>query len=191
MQGKRCSSSWPVNSLRQRMNDMPDTDVQFRRLVPGDRRDAVTLFETMSQVFEEQRSPVSPAYTDQLLASPEFYAIAAMSDSRIIGGLTAHVIPMTRNESRELFIYDLAVVPDWRRKGVGSGLIGKARELAAQEGVHVAFVMADADDDHAIEFYRSTPATASHAVVFTLVHSTTRLNTIRDSPSSGPALRDE
>ncbi|HSK17830.1 MAG TPA: GNAT family N-acetyltransferase, partial [Longimicrobiales bacterium] len=117
--------------------------------------------------FEEQRSPVSPAYADRLLASAEFYAIAAMADGRIVGGLTAHVIPMTRNESRELFIYDLAVVPDWRRKGVGSGLIGKARELAAREGIDVAFVMADGDDDDAIEFYGSTPATASRAVVFT------------------------
>ncbi len=70
---------------------------------------ARSMFELMAEVFEEDHAELSDAYIDQVLSQENFWAVAAFADDMIIGGLTAHVLPMTRSETRELFIYDLAV----------------------------------------------------------------------------------
>jgi aminoglycoside 3-N-acetyltransferase I len=56
----------------------------------------------MAQVFSEDCNPLSDGYLDQLLRRREFWAIAAYSGEDIIGGITAHVLPMTRAESSEI-----------------------------------------------------------------------------------------
>ena len=62
--------------------------------------------------------------------------------THIIGGLTAHTLPMTRDESAEIFIYDLAVRADRQRRGVGRLLINTLRADATAAGIGVVFVAA-------------------------------------------------
>jgi aminoglycoside 3-N-acetyltransferase I len=59
---------------------------------------------------------------------------------------------MTRNESTGLFIYDLAVHPDHQRRGAGRALIPALRAKAADCAISVAFVPADNEDTHALDF---------------------------------------
>jgi aminoglycoside 3-N-acetyltransferase I len=121
----------------------------------------------MAGVFEEDREDISDAYIDRLLGRSEFWAIAAFVGQDAIGGLTAHTLPMTRNASSEIFIYDLAVRRDHQRRGVGRELVAKLREEAAEIGVHDIFVPADNDDAHALDFYRALGAAASPVTIFT------------------------
>lgn len=53
------------------------------------------------------------------------------------------MLPLTRAEACEIFIYDIAVRPDHQRKGVGRCLITALREEAAAVGVTVLFVLAE------------------------------------------------
>src|SRR5690554_6303440 len=122
--------------------------VHARRLGPGDRDHARGVFALMAAVFEEPATPLSDAYIDRLLARPDFWAVAAFSDEGgIVGGLTAHTLPMTRSEASELFIYDIAVHPDHQRQGIGRLLIETLRAGGAAAGVGDVFVPADDDDD--------------------------------------------
>src|SRR5579862_8312588 len=93
------------------------------RLGPSDGRTAGRLFAMMAAVFDEAHETLSDAYLDRLLARDEFWVIAAFSGDDVVGGLTAHALPMTRTESRELFIYDVAVREDHQRQGVGRRLL--------------------------------------------------------------------
>lgn len=79
----------------------------------------------------------------------------------------AHVLPMTRSESRELFIYDLAVHPDHQRRGIGRALVEALRALGTSEGIGVAFVPADNEDDHALAFYEALGGEAAPVTIFT------------------------
>jgi aminoglycoside 3-N-acetyltransferase I len=124
------------------------------RLGPSDRHVARRLFEVMAGVFEEGHDELSDAYIDGLLARAEFWAIAARSGDDVIGGLTAHTLPMTRTESREIFIYDIAVRRDHQRRGVGRALMTHLGQAAADAGIREIFVPAEAEDLEAIEFYR-------------------------------------
>lgn len=137
------------------------------RLKTGDRELARALFSMMAEVFEEEGEVLSDAYLDRLLAREEFWAIAALDDDRVIGGITAHTLPMTRAETSEVFIYDVAVRRDHQRKGVGRHLMGELRDLAAAAGILELFVPADDDDVHALDFYRAVGGAASPVTFFT------------------------
>ncbi len=137
------------------------------RLTTGDRELARRLFATMAQVFEEQCERLSDSYLDRLLEREDFWAVAALAGEEVVGGVTAHTLPMTRTESSELFIYDIAVRPDWQRKGVGRLLMTALRDAAAAAGIRDVFVPADNDDTHALDFYRALGGASSQVTFFT------------------------
>jgi len=121
----------------------------------------------MAEVFEEEHAELSDAYVDRLLARQDFWAIAAVVDDEVIGGLTAHTLPMTRAESSEIFIFDIAVRADHQRTGVGRQLLAALRAEAAAQGILEVFVAADDEDVHALDFYRATGGVASPVTMFT------------------------
>jgi aminoglycoside 3-N-acetyltransferase I len=126
------------------------------------------LFVVMAEVFEEPCVPLGDAYLARLLARDDFWAIAAFDDAGdIIGGITAHTLPMTRAESAEIFIYDIAVRAQNQRQGVGRGLMEALRAAAAAIGIDDVFVPADDDDQHALDFYRALGGAAAPVTIFT------------------------
>lgn len=147
------------------------TDITIERLTTADAARARDLFALMARVFEEDEGepaePVSQAYAAGVLARPDFWALAASVDGRLVGGLTAHTLPMTRAEASEVFIYDLAVVPEWQRRGIGRRLVAALRERASARGIGVVFVPADDEDTHALDFYRAIGGEAAPVTIFT------------------------
>jgi aminoglycoside 3-N-acetyltransferase I len=136
------------------------------RLQPGDRELARALFALMAEVFDEPREALSDRYLDRLLAREDFWAVAAFDGDQIIGGVTAHSLPMTNTEAVEVFIYDLAVRHDHQRQGVGRHLVTELRNSAAASGIANVFVAADNDDLHALDFYRTLGGRASPVTLF-------------------------
>jgi aminoglycoside 3-N-acetyltransferase I len=150
-------------------------ELHVRRLAADDRDMARALFSTMAAVFETRVEPLSDAYIDRLLGVPTFWAFAAFDGGGIIGGLTAHTLPMTSGERSEILIYDIAVREDRQRQGVGRRLVAALLESAAGEGIGVVFVPADNEDTHALDFYRALGGQDSPVTFFTFdVQSRTR-----------------
>jgi aminoglycoside 3-N-acetyltransferase I len=122
----------------------------------------------MGEVFEDPAvPPPSEAYVAGLLDRPDLWAYAAVADGAPVGGLTAFVLPLTRAEAGELFLYDLAVRPDHQRRGVGRALLERLRADGAAAGVAEVWVPADDEDTHALDFYRRTGGTGQAVTIFT------------------------
>lgn len=85
--------------------------IEVKRLGGGDVPLAQETFRLMADVFEEGGKALSDRYVATLLGRPDFWAMVALGDGVPIGGITAHALPMTRSETKELFIYD------WRGAG--------------------------------------------------------------------------
>lgn len=141
--------------------------MQSKRLALGDNQLASALFRMMAEVFGEAHEPLSDDYLDGLLGRDGFWAMAAFVDGEIVGGLTAHTMPMTRTETSEVFIYDIAVKENHRRKGVGRHLMAALREAAATGNIQDVLVGADNEDGHALDFYRALGGAASPVTFFT------------------------
>jgi aminoglycoside 3-N-acetyltransferase I len=140
---------------------------EFRRLRAGDRDIARRLFAVMAEVFDEPGEPLSDRYLDALLSRETFWAIAAFARDEVVGGLTAHTLPMTRAEYSEVFIYDVAVRADHQRRGIGRQLVTLLRASAAEAGIEDLFVPADTDDTHALDFYRALGGAPAAVTMFT------------------------
>lgn len=149
------------------MTDPPPTSSQVRRLRVGDRDLARRLFAVMAEVFEEPSERLSDRYLDALLSREFFWALAALAGDEVVGGLTAHTLFMTRSESAEVFIYDVAVRRDRQRQGIGRQLVTALCAAAAEAGIGDVFVTADTTDAYALDFYRALGGVAATVTMFT------------------------
>ncbi len=142
--------------------------MEIIRLRPSNAALARETFLMMGEAFDDPgRTPLTDQYLVELLARENFWAYAAVLDDQAVGGVTAHVLPMTRTESGELFIYDLAVRSEWQRRGIGRSLIRRLREDGAAAGIAEMWVPADNEDTDALEFYRRTGGAEQAATIFT------------------------
>ena len=129
----------------------------LRRLGPN----GVPLLRKLTALFGEAfadsemygAKPPSGAYLEGLLAKEHVVAIVALAGEEVLGGLVAYELDKFERARRELYIYDLAVAAEHRRRGVATAVIEHLREIAAQRGVWVVYVQADYGDDPAIALY--------------------------------------
>ncbi len=115
------------------------------------------LLDLFGREFEEtptysSKQPDGP-YLRQLLGSEFFIALAATRQGQVVGGLAAYVLPKFEQARSEVYIYDLAVATDCRRKGIATALIKTLQSIAKQRGAWVIYVQADLIDDPAIALY--------------------------------------
>lgn len=117
------------------------------------------LLAVFADAFEDQVSYQSAVpsdeYLDKLLAREDFIPLVAVADGKVVGGLAAYVLQKFEQERSEIYIYDLAVLEEYRRRGIATGLIKKLREIARERGAWVIYVQADDGDEPAIKLYES------------------------------------
>jgi len=120
----------------------------------------------MAEVFQTERSDLSDSYVDGLLARPGMWVIAATVAGEVVGGLTAHTLAMTTYEGSEMFLYDIAVLGDFHRRGVGRSLVDTLLAGARATGIETVFVPAEDDDVHALDFYRALGGVPAAVTMF-------------------------
>ncbi len=117
------------------------------------------LLVVFAGAFEDQESyqsrVPSDAYLNSLLEREDFIPLVAVADGKVVGGLAAYVLKKFEQERKEIYIYDLAVDENYRRRHIATGLINDLRAIAREIGAYVIFVQADHGDDPAIKLYES------------------------------------
>lgn len=139
--------------------------ILIRRLRVSDQDVASSVTRVMASTFGEGNGSFS-ARLARLLKNDNFWIYGAFDNGQPVGGLTAHVIPVTREEGEELFIYDIAVQPSHQRQGIGGKLMTAALLAAKENGLLSAFVPADNDDEHALDFYKAMGGEAQPVTFF-------------------------
>jgi aminoglycoside 3-N-acetyltransferase I len=133
-----------------------------RRLGAGDVDAARRINALFAQVFEDPQSyasaPPSDVYLAELLGGEGIIAVVAEFREQVVGGLVAYVLPKLEQRRSEIYIYDLAVAVNHRRRGVATGLIHTLQRIAGERKAYVIFVQADRGDTAAIRLYESLGA---------------------------------
>ncbi len=94
-------------------------------------------------------------YLRSFLAKPHVIVVVAHHGEEVIGGLVAYELDKFERDRREIYIYDLAVAAEHRRKGVATGLIRELKRIARDRRAYVVYVQADRGDVPAISLYES------------------------------------
>jgi len=139
---------------------------QIKRLTKEHLADFHALVNVFNMVFEAESKIGSETHLLKLLSSKNFIALAALTENEVVGGLTAYELPMYYSDSSEIFVYDLAVNPEYQRMGIGKRLIRSLKSHCIKHGIKEFFVMAHEEDKHAIEFYRATGGKSEKVVNF-------------------------
>jgi ribosomal protein S18 acetylase RimI-like enzyme len=141
--------------------------IEYKKLEIGDLSHLTELIKVYEEVFEMEDFTLPNAqYLQSLLEKETVIFYVAITDIKVVGGLTAHILPSTYFPSSEVYIYDLAVETDFQRKGIGRELINSLKEYCASMQLKEIFVQADLEDRHAIEFYQATGGIAESVVHF-------------------------
>ena len=141
-------------------------NLEIKQLKQSETDTFMAMIEMFYTVFEEEPAIGSKAHLQRMLTDPRFIAIAAIHEHKVLGGLTAYVLPMYYSDSSEVLLYDMAVKPEHQRMGIGKALLQQLRQYCQMNGVGDFFVLAHAEDEHAIEFYRSTGGRSEQVVNF-------------------------
>ena len=131
----------------------------YKKLGAQDVPTLKQLLRVFGEAFNDlnayQSATPRDEYLRSLLAKQNFIVLVALADDRVVGGLVAYVLEKFEQERLEIYIYDLAVAEQHRRKGIATKLINDLRQIARERRAYVIYVQADRSDDAAIKLYES------------------------------------
>ena len=122
----------------------------IKRLDPEDAilgTKAVKLYKDMVVKTENMK---------RFLENKGTYLVVAEDEEEPVGFLLAYVLPRIDRNSAKLFIYELEVAAEHRRKGIGTALINFVRKIVKEEKFMNAFVFTSYSNKEAVEFYKHT-----------------------------------
>ena len=131
--------------------------IAVRRLGAGDLVSLRAMNALFGEVFDDAHSyasaPPGGAYLERLARQDQFIALSASIDGQLAGCLAAYELVKFEQERSELYIYDLAVRAEFRRRGVATALIAALRPIAQACGAWTIYVQADPVDGPAVALY--------------------------------------
>src|SRR5262245_62202311 len=135
-----------------------EAPVGVLRLTPADVSVMEELNALFGRAFSEPATygakPPGRPYLEALLGKEHVIALVARMRDEVVGGLVAYELDKFEQARREIYIYDLAVAEDYRRRGIATALIQRLQHIAEKRQAWAIFVQADYGDDPAIRLYQ-------------------------------------
>lgn len=128
------------------------------RLAPGDEE----LLSAGGSLFD--RPPREP-FLATFLAAPGHHLLVALREDGQPIGFTTGVETTHPDKGTEMFLYELAVDPEHRRRGVGGSLVTALASLARARGCYGMWVATEPDNVAALATYRAAGAAPPEACV--------------------------
>jgi aminoglycoside 3-N-acetyltransferase I len=139
----------PSTSTKQSM------DIQISKLSSNDLKDFLELVKVFEVVFEMNDFKMPEAvHLQRLLDKPDFFSLVARVDNRVAGGLTVYILHRYYSTKPGAYIYDMGVLPEYQRKGIGKKLIGHLFGYCRENNFEEVYVEAESGDTGAVNFYR-------------------------------------
>ena len=135
--------------------------VRIRRLSPGDEA-VVQRLTAEADRFELPGAPPrelpvpDDATSARFLGAETTHLLVAFAGSDPVGVLLAYELPRRHGDETKMILYEIGVREDWRRRGVGRGLIERFGDLCRERGARRAFVLTDEANEAAMALYAST-----------------------------------
>jgi aminoglycoside 3-N-acetyltransferase I len=131
----------------------------IKKLLPDDAH----LFKQLSMFFQADDGVVEPIipsdkYLENLLLNDQFHEVVAMQKGVLVGGLTAYELVLYSRSINEMFLYEIAVVPEYRKRGIAKAMIGFLKDICIEKGIKEMYIGTSVKNHEAMQLYKSTAA---------------------------------
>jgi len=99
--------------------------------------------------------PPTDAWIERFLGAEGHHLLVALTESGEPAGFVSGVETTHPDKGTELFLYELSVAPEHRRRGVGRSLVEALAQLARDRGCYGMWVGTEPDNAAAIATYRA------------------------------------
>lgn len=127
--------------------------MEIKKLSPNDLPLLKDLVGLYARVFNENVTTPPDTHLQSLLDLNHTFFFVALDEARVMGGLTAHVLPSVYFPASLVYVYDIAVETEKQRQGIGTALMQELKNYCRALGVREIFLQADLVDDYALRFY--------------------------------------
>ncbi len=142
-------------------------NVEIKKLTSEDLSQFKELVFLFEDVFEMKAFTIpDDEHLQNLLSKKDFFVFVAVSENKVVGGLTSYTLEQYYSKRPLVYIYDLAVKTSFQRQGIGRLLISAITDYCKQMDMEEVFVQADEADYHVLEFYRGTGGNPEKVVHF-------------------------
>jgi len=124
--------------------------VQIRRLGPGDE----AIVTGARELFDD---PPTHEWSERFLRAPGHHLLVVLEGPRAVGFVTG-VETTHPDKGTEMFLYELSVREDERRRGHGRALVDALAALARERGCYGMWVGTEHDNAAALATYRAAGA---------------------------------
>ncbi|MDQ4141666.1 MAG: GNAT family N-acetyltransferase, partial [Bacteroidota bacterium] len=122
-------------------------EVEIKKLNSQDLDTFIELIRVFEEVFEMKNFILPDVkHLQQLLAKDSFFVFVALVNNKVVGGLTTYTLQQYYSILPLVYIYDLAVLTNYQRQGIGKMLIASLNVYCKEIGVQEVFVQADEVD---------------------------------------------
>ena len=124
--------------------------------------DAETAYQVLTQIkfVEDGTKHLADALTMEylitFLKNERHYLLAAIEGKTPIGFLLAYRLARVDRNQDMMFFYEITVAEKRRKKGVGTALINKLKEICKQEDILKMFVLTNRSNTTAYNLYKET-----------------------------------
>jgi ribosomal protein S18 acetylase RimI-like enzyme len=130
---------------------------------PGRNQRSVCLVRILEATTVEQVEAAAPLYdgppvrgaTTAFVADPRHHLLVALDEDGRTVGFVSGVETTHPDKGTEMFLYELAVAEDSRRRGIGKALTASLADLARSRGCYGMWVGVDTDNEVALATYRA------------------------------------
>lgn len=115
--------------------------------------------EGVSLFLEEGETVSSDEVLRKLLQREDFYFVVATLERKLIGRLIAYEFEFYKDNTREVYLYEVDVLEEFQNKEIGTKLIEFTKQICSEREVSCMFVGTEAENIPAQKLYAKTGGT--------------------------------
>jgi ribosomal protein S18 acetylase RimI-like enzyme len=130
--------------------------MHIRRLTTGDEEAACRLVERVKFAIDDIRDvPLAPSDLAALVGDERAYLLGAYVDGAPVGLAYGYCFPRLDGPRPMMFLYEIGVLEQHRRRGIGRALMEEMKRLAQARHCTKMFVPTEASNEAALALYRA------------------------------------
>lgn len=127
---------------------MKNSTAIIKRLTKKDSNAAVSAANTF------YNDSMSVERAEKFLSNPSNYFLVAFLDKKAAGFVMGYQLDCWHKDKKEMLLYDIEVLKQFRRHGIGTMLIESLKDFATKDGFEELWLLTNKSNKAAMEFYK-------------------------------------